>query len=133
METALELMHSRIEGLEHEGGGLRLYFSQAYVHKSAGRPGYDPGSLWSYPAELYFPQAHMQQPIPPLPATISEGYLEVGKTRYEYIPLPLQRQLHVRLYLQLIGAGELELQGELPMIELFGSGVYLESQSLSEP
>lgn len=78
----------------------RVHFSQAYIHKSKGKPGRDPATVWSQEAELVLLEAAASGPLPPLPNLIAEGFLEVGGIRHELIPLPFKRKVGARLHLQ---------------------------------
>jgi hypothetical protein len=45
--------------------------------------------------------------MPALPATVADGYLEVGGTRHTGIPLPFKRTLAGRLFLIFMDGSEL--------------------------
>jgi hypothetical protein len=114
---------SQIELLD---GVATVYFSHAYIHKSKGTPGRDPGTGWSQEARLILPEARISGRLPMLPNAISEGFLEVGGLRHEVIPLPFKRKVAAKLYLAFANGTEVELVGERPILELLGTPIYLE-------
>ena len=129
MSSGLELYDSRVDRIALEDGVAHIHFSHAYIHKSKGRPGRDPGAGWSQEAVLIFLNPELLSDLPPLPNAISEGYLEVGGLRQEIIPLPFKRKVGGRLWLRLADGSELEIAGERPVIELLGTPVFLEDLS----
>lgn len=126
MRSGLELHDSRVSGIELSDGFATIYFSHAYVHKSTGTPGRDRGTGWSQEARLVLAEAIPSGPLPVLPNTISEGFLEVGGIRHELIPLPFRRKVCARLNLVFVDGFQMELIGERPYIELLGAAIYLE-------
>lgn len=129
MSDGLELHDSRVDHIEWAGGAALVHFSLAYIHKSKGKPGRDPGTLWSQEADLILLEASASEPWPTLPNTISDGFLEVGGIRHELIPLPFHRKVGARLYLQFTDDAAMEIVGKRPVIELLGLPVFLEDFS----
>jgi hypothetical protein len=126
LRSGLELHASRVSQIDLSDGFAAVYFSHAYVHKSTGTPGKDRGTGWSQEARLVFAEAVASGPLPVLPATISEGFLEVGGIRHELIPLPFRRKVDARLNLVFEDGFQMELKGKRPYIELLGAAIYLE-------
>jgi hypothetical protein len=122
----LELHDSRVSQIDLSDGSAAIYFSHAYIHKSTGTPGRDRGTGWSQEARLVLAEATASGPLPVLPNTISEGFLEVGGIRHELIPLPFRRKVGARLNLVFIDGFQMELMGKRPYIELLGTAIYLE-------
>lgn len=128
MSSGLELYGSRVSRIALVDGVAIIHFSHAYIHKSKGKPGRDPATGWSQEVELMLWQA-TSGPLPMLPNTISEGFLEVGGIRLEVIPLPFKRKVGARLYLQFVDGTQTEIIGKRPIIELLGMPIYLEDFS----
>jgi hypothetical protein len=126
VNSALELYESRVSGIEVADGTATVHFSHAYIHKSTGTAGRGKGSAWSQEALLTLSEAVASEPLPRLPATISEGFLEVGGIRHELLPLPFKRKVEARLRLVFSDGGELEIVGRRPFVELLGKPIYLE-------
>ena len=125
MASALELYDSRIDRIEASGDIVRVHFSHAYIHKSPGTPGKSTGTGWSQEAVLTLFDADAGR-LPPLPNTVSEGYLEVGGIRHELIPLPFKRKVAARLNLVFVDGAQLEIVGDKPVLELQGHAIFLE-------
>jgi hypothetical protein len=127
VKAALELHDSRIDRVDRIDGGAVIHFSHAYIHKSAGTPGKDPGTGWSQEAQLVLAAATDYGNLPPLPVAISDGYLEVGDIRHGLIPLPFSRRGKANLWLVLENGAEFQVTGERPVIELIGPAKFLEN------
>ena len=126
MSNGLELCDSRVSEITLVDGITHIYFSHVYLHKSKGKLGRDPATLWSQEVELVLQNASISGQLPPLPNTISEGFLEVGGIRHELIPLPFRRKVKAILRLIFIDGTKAEIFGEKPSIELRGKPIYLE-------
>jgi len=126
MRSALELHDSRVSRIELLDGVAAIYFSHAYIHKSMGTPGRDPGTGWSQEARLVLSEVQAPSALLMLPNTISEGFLEVGGIRHEVIPLPFARKVGARLCLAFNDSTRIELAGTRPFLELLGTPVFLE-------
>jgi hypothetical protein len=129
MSSGLELYDSRVSHIDLVDGVAMIHFSHAYIHKSKGKPGRDPGTGWSQEARLLLWEAAASAPLPALPNTISEGFLEIGGIRQELIPLPFKRKVAARLWLLFVDGTQIEIIGEKPVIELLGKPIYLEDFS----
>ncbi len=126
MNNALELYESRVSAIEIADGVARVHFSHAYIHKSAGTGGQGQGTAWSQEALLTLSEASASTPLPPLPATISEGFLEVGGIRHELLPLPFARKVGAMLRLTFADGAEVEIVGKRPFVDLLGKPIYLQ-------
>jgi hypothetical protein len=73
--------------------------------------------------------AALASPLPPLPNTIAEGFLEVGGVKHELIPIPFKRKVAARLHLTFSDGAEIEITGQKPFLELLGKAIYLEDFS----
>lgn len=129
MSDGLELYGSRVSHIEWVDGSARVHFTLATLHKSKGKPGRDPGTVWSQEADLILTDASASGPPPRLPGNISEGYLEVGGIRHEVIPLPFRRKVGARLCLQFANGTATEIVGKRPFVELLGAPSLLEDLS----
>jgi hypothetical protein len=126
MRSGLELHDSRVSHVEWVGGDAVIHFSHAYIHKSKGSPGKDSGTGWSQEVQLIMQGASSEAPLPPLPNTISEGYLEVGGIKHALIPLPFKRRVGAELCLVFVDGTQVRIVGDKPFVELFGAPIYLE-------
>ena len=126
LRAGLELHDSRVNAIELANGAAIVYFSHAYIHKSKGTPGRDRGAGWSQEARLVLSETVTSEQLPPLPNTISEGFLEIGGIKHEVIPLPFKRRVGGALYLRFVDGAEVEIVGDRPFVELLGTPIYLE-------
>ena len=129
MASALELYDSRVSRIDEADGIVSVHFSHAYIHKSSGAPGKSAGTGWSQEAVLTLFEVGALPELPPLPNTIAEGFLEVGGIRHELIPLPFKRKVGARLVLVFVDGAQIEIVGDMPVIELKGSAIFLEDFS----
>ncbi len=129
MGSHLELYDSRVNRINWVDDVVMVHFSHAHIHKFKGKPGRDLGTSWSREAGLILREAAATGPLPTLPNTISEGYLEVGGIRHEDIPLPFKRKVDAKLYLLFVDGGQVEIIGKRPAIVLLGTPIYLENYS----
>jgi len=129
MSSALELYDSRVSQITFVNGSAVIHFSHAYIHKSKRMPGRKPGTGWSQEAELIMEDAALADPLPPLPNTIAEGFLEVGGVKHELIPIPFKRKVAARLHLTFADGAKIEITGQKPFLELLGKAIYLEDFS----
>ena len=106
-----------------------IHFSHAHIHQSKDKSGRDRGTAWSREAGLILQEAAASRPLPVLPNTISEGYLEVGGIRHERIPLPFKRKVEASLHLLFIDGAEMDITGKRPTIVMLGAPIYLENLS----
>jgi hypothetical protein len=128
MGSALDLYESRVSRLERAGDGVAVHFSHAYIHRTRGTPGRDPGTGWSQPAIIWLHRATAAGDLGALPANLQGGYLESGGARFELIPLPFQRRGPATLHLNLDGVRAVTVVGERPSVALTGEPIFLEDQ-----
>ena len=126
MRSGLELHDSRIDWVEIIEADAHVHFSHAYIHKSKGTPGRDSGTGWSQEAVLVIAGTVSMMHLPPLPNTISDGYLEVGGIKHTLLPLPFTRKADVSLSLVFSDGTTLNLSGRGVSVELLGQAIYLE-------
>jgi len=127
MHSALELFDSRVDRLESAADAVRVHFSHGYVHRSAGRPGSDPGTGWSQELAIVLHDAQVGVERGTLPASIADGYLEVGGVRHDLLPLPFKRRGAATLHLVFGDGSSLTVRGRAPVVETLGQPIFLEN------
>lgn len=126
LSSALELQDSRIDHVDISGADAVVHFSHAYIHKSRGTPGRDPGTGWSQEALLIIAGVVTAAPLPSLPNAISDGFLEVGAIKHTLLPLPFKRKVDVKLSLVFTDGAHLDITGQGAVVELLGKAIFLE-------
>ncbi len=101
--TVLELPGSTLEAISEDGDTVTLRLSPAFLLKSEGIPGADPGTRHRFAAQIILRGAELQRDIPALPAVIEEGRIRVNIHTYvNLVPRPLLEHAgHARVELLL--------------------------------
>ena len=90
MNSALEIHDSNLAGIELAGHDAVLHLDDAYIHRSEGRPGIDPGSGWLQDIDLVISGAVVESLPSGLPRALTGGALSVAASAWDnLIPLPL--------------------------------------------
>jgi hypothetical protein len=89
MNTGVELHDSCVAEVVREGSELRVVFRPAYVHRSDGAPGSDPGWGFLQPVEFKFRDA-VNSATGECLGVVSDGAVIVSGVEYSNIvPMPL--------------------------------------------
>jgi hypothetical protein len=127
MNEAIELHDSELAAMTLTDETVVLSFHPAYVHRSAGRPGFDPGSGWSQDATITILGAGTEAFPNLLPAVVSAGFLRVASHIYEnVIPAPANFAAAVVFNLALVNGESITVSGRHITIVLSGSACYIE-------
>jgi hypothetical protein len=97
MNLAMEFHDSELTSMAKRGDSIELRF-EAYIHGSEGVPGVDAGKGWYQDLMLVVGDGSVKGEITSWPAELYDGTLEIdGTTIKNVIPLPLERNGHIRL------------------------------------
>jgi hypothetical protein len=122
---AIELHDSTLEALIESDATAVLHFQPAYVHESAGQPGWDSGSGWVQQARLHVAEAQVTGLLSELPCDLWGGELRIDDEVFNNcIPIPLDRQGAVRLHLKC--SANIHISGTAVRIEMLGDPTYVE-------
>lgn len=124
MGRVWELFDSRVSNLRFQDEKAELHFSYTFIYLE-----HKPDVVWSQEVIMLMEHAQLELPLPALPNTVVEGYLELDGKYYESIPLPLPQKQNGQLYLQFADGSVLVLHGEHPEIRLAGEKVFLSDRS----
>jgi hypothetical protein len=127
MNSSLKLQESCVDCIELMNGIATIYFSHAYIYRPKGEHPEDKASGWSRKAKLTMINALLLAPLPKLPNTILEGFLEVEAIKQTLIALPFKYRADARLCLFFKDGEQLEVEGNVTSIELRGTPIYLNS------
>lgn len=127
MNACIELHDSRMHGVVAPGGSVVVQFRPAYVHRSEGRPGIDPGTGWVQDFDLVVSEAVLVSTFTELPRDLWDGSLSVGDEVFENeIPLPLDLRGAVRFSAEGSNGERLAIQGARATAEPVGEARYVE-------
>ena len=127
MNTSIELHDSTVAEITNQETRVIVHFLPAYLHKSEGRPGLDPGTGWVQEARLIFAGASVSGDFPDFPCDVMEGELVVAAERHDNeIPVPLVVTAHIELRLVFDSIHALTVIGRGVRLELLGEPTYVE-------
>jgi len=124
--AAIEIHDSTLLRIEFSGDEL-VAVVDVYLHRSYGRPGFDPGTGWEQQADLRFRNGRIVGSIEGLPLELLGGRLSVlGTTQENIIPLPLDVAEPSRLQLESWNGRTVVIEGDGVAATLVGAPRYLE-------
>lgn len=96
--ACIELHDSCVNQIESNHDFIVVRFRPAYIHRSTGRPGFDPGSGLVQEVDLIFEHAIMRSKFTELPCHIWDGSLFVDAvTLNNEIPFPIDARGDIRV------------------------------------
>ncbi len=134
LNSLIEIHDSVLTSVETQGKRVRLSF-EAYIHKSKGVPGVDPGTGWVQNVVLTIEDASCEGKFQSVPCDLTNGSLEInGEHMSNEIPIPLDRSGKIVLTLLAKWTGEkLIARGARISLELLGEAQYVEEVDFSKP
>jgi hypothetical protein len=133
MNAALEFHDSEVQLAVGESGELRVVFSAAYMHRSVGLPGVDPGAGYIQPAELVFSGASWVGLSPLCVGPLSDGVLVAGDQSFSLIPVPFNASGQVSAELVFVSGAVLSVSATSVACSCFGKPRFVENYPGSEP
>lgn len=127
MSAVFELHDSELIEVAADEAGLCLVFS-AYVHRSEGRAGLDPGTGWSGIVHVLLADGRVTSCEPALPFEISGGHLEAREDVVfeNCIELPFSSEGRVALHLVSFFGQEFAAEGRSVRVRVVGDLKYVE-------
>jgi hypothetical protein len=135
MNQAIELHDSDLGEVRLSDTGLTIGLAPAYVHRSEGRVGIDPGTGWTQLAELVFTDAVPRAGITASGAldlrldciTLDDGSLQApGQQWRNLIPAPLEVEGPLRFVAQTQYGEDLIVEAQHLSVMLIGEATYVE-------
>ena len=127
MNSAIEFHDSEVADIVLDGDEVILSFAEAYVHKSEGKPGTDPGTGWTQAAKLFIGGASLEGVFPDFPCWIADGSLRIeGIHLNDLIPIPLDCSGRVRLEVVFHRDSWITITGNSAKLVLIGEPTYVE-------
>lgn len=126
MNAAIEIHDSELAAVAVGEHGVIVRFASAYVHRSAGRPGFDVGSGWLQPVEFEFASGVVEGRLPELPCTLDDGRISGGADLRGMIPLPCVVDCPVCFEARNIHGDLLVIRGVALEVRAIGEASYVE-------
>ncbi|MGH9776341.1 MAG: hypothetical protein ACRD50_15525 [Candidatus Acidiferrales bacterium] len=127
LNSAIEIHDSVLASLEVEGRQVKIALRPAYIHKSSGVPGVDPGTGWVQDVILSIEAGSIDGVISEFPRDLSDGTLEInGRIERNVVPLPLNQGGNIVLKLETSGAEKIMISGAQISAQLIGKAEYIE-------
>lgn len=97
-KSCIELHDSTISGIVFMAHSLVVRFRPGYIHRSAGRPGFDPGSGWVQDIDLIFENARLESGFTQFPFDLWDGSVSVDDVIFNNeIPFPIDARGEIRV------------------------------------
>lgn len=127
MNTAIEIHDSKVTEITNRCGTVIVHFQPAYLHRSEGRPGFDPGTGWVHEARLIFSGATIEGDFPNWPCDLIDGELFFGIERHRNSnPVPFETEILTELRLVCAVNHTITITGQAARLELLGEPKYVE-------
>jgi len=127
MNTAIELHDSRVIGITPSDSSVIVRFRPAYVHRSDGRPGFDPGSGWVQDCDLVVSEAVLESNFPVMPWVLDDGWLSFDDEVFENLmPLPLDVRGAVQFSARGLNGERQDILGTRATVSAVGEARYVE-------
>jgi hypothetical protein len=129
LNSSIEIHDSVLISVEVEAIHVKLSI-EAYIHKSTGVPGVDPGTGWVQNVVLKIQDGIIEGHVDTLPCDLYDGTLQIdGNVMSNVIPLPLDRQGSLTLTLVAQSNERIIVRGTRVAINLLGEPEYIEEFS----
>jgi len=131
MNSAIGIRDSYLTSITKRGKSIEVRL-KAYIHKSEGTPGVDPGTGWTQDVTLLFGNGMVDGSITAWPADLYDGTLEIdGQASENIIPIPLDREGTIVLTLRPKFANPVAVCGSSLRLELQGVATFVEEFPVS--
>ena len=126
-KIAIEIYDSTLASVTAKGGHVVIDLKPAYIHRSTGTPGLDPGGGWAQDVILRVENGRIDGAVPEMPCDLWDGSLQVASQTIEnIIPLPLDYDGAVKLILVALDESRLVVQGSGISATLAGEPKFIE-------
>jgi hypothetical protein len=124
--AAVEIHDSKLERIETAGDDV-IAIIDAYVHRSTGRPGVDPGTGWSQSVQLRFVRGKATGSVGSNPMELLDGRLVLsGQVLPNIIPMPLDHVGPSRVEFESWNGATIIIEGDGVTGAFGGPPVYVE-------
>jgi hypothetical protein len=125
--SAIELHDSVLASVDQMDGRIEIAFVPAYIHKSIGVCGVDPGTVWVQNILITLEGGSLEGQLPELPSILSGGALIIDQHISEnMLALPLDQSGGITLRLDIMWGGQILVQGGRLLALPQGEPIYVE-------
>ena len=128
MNSAIELHDSKVSSVKRDGQNVCIALEPAYLHRSGGRPGIDPGEGYLQSADLVFSGVESLEEEGQCTGTLSDG--SVAAERQEFangLPLPFNLVGAISAKFNFVSGGILVVRATGVSCILSGTARYVEA------
>jgi hypothetical protein len=130
LNEMIEFHDSNIMQVEVSNSNSMRILMRAYIHKSKGIPGIDPGTGWVQNAELQIKLLYSYGGVPAIRACIVSGMLVIAEKAYlNEIPIPLNCESIIYFSVILDDGSSFSVEGQGITLTLLGEAQYIEEFS----
>src|SRR5436190_89572 len=127
MNRVIELHDAWVVEITPSGSSVVVRFGPAYVHRSDGCPGSDPGSCWVQDLDLVVSEAVLESTFTEMPQQLDVGSLSVGSEVFENaVPFPFDMPGVIRFSARSLIGERLVIQGTRVRVVQVGDARYVE-------
>jgi len=127
MNSAIEFHDSEVAAVEPSAGALDIRFSAAYVHRSEGEPGRDPGAGYLQAVHLRFEHTVWSGEPADCVGKLSDGDLFLDDVNIGLVPLPYAAEGRVRFRLNFANGAELAVEALSVALAQAGEARFVEN------
>ena len=125
--SIIELHDSSVDGIESSGSSSVIRFRPAYIHRSAGRPGFDPGTGWVQDVDILLENVSSRVGFPEFPCDLSDGSYVIDGVLFENeIPFPVDATGVIRVSFETQSGENLVINATRITLNPVGDATYVE-------
>lgn len=126
MNAAIEIHDSELSAIVVGQDRVTVRLDPAYVHRSPGRPGHDPGSGWLQPVEIVLFGGEIETPLPDMPCTLDAGCFSGGADFVNGISMPFALMSAVKFEAYTLEGNRIVIRGAGIEVKAAGQAKYVE-------
>lgn len=133
MNRIIELHDSSVDGIESIGSTCVIRFRPAYIHRSAGLPGFDRGTGWVQDVDIVLENVSSRVGFPKFPCDLSDGSCVIDGVLFENeIPFPVDVSGDIRVSFETQSGEKLVINATRITSNPVGDATYVEEFPGSE-
>lgn len=127
VNSIIELHDSSVGGIDSIRGSCVIRFRPAYIHRSAGRPGFDRGTGWVQDVDIVLENVSTRVGFSEFPCRLSDGSCLIDGVVYENeIPFPVDAFGDIRVSFENQSGQKLGINASRITLNPVGNATYVE-------